>query len=122
MPTLEFYHQSTILTTTVTVRQIAESITLRLIQELPAEEVWLFGSQARGEAGPNSDFDLLAIVGESSKTRYERAVTARKTVSDFHIPKDIIVLTRQEWEKDLRVPSSLSSTVLREGIPLHHAA
>jgi hypothetical protein len=31
---------------------------------------------------------------------------------------DIVVLTREEWENELKAPSSLSSTVAREGIAL----
>jgi len=106
----------------MSIQETAQAIANRLLRELPAEEVWLFGSLARGDAGPDSDLDLLAVTLESSQTRYERAVSARRLVSDFHAPKDIVVLTREEWEKDLRVPSSLSSTVLREGIRLHHAS
>lgn len=106
----------------MTIRESAQAIAERLRRELPAEEVWLFGSQARGDAGPDRDLDLLAVMAGSLQTRYERAVTARRLVSDISVSKDIVVLTRKEWEKDLRVPSSLSSTVQREGIPLHHAA
>lgn len=85
-----------------------------------AESVWLFGSHARNQAGPDSDLDLLAIVPSSSETRYRRAVTARKLIADVPGMADIIVLTEQEWQNELRVPSSLSSTVIREGIPLLH--
>ncbi len=32
-----------------------------LADELPVEEIWIYGSVARGEAGPDSDVDLLLI-------------------------------------------------------------
>jgi hypothetical protein len=41
-------------------------------------------------------------------------------VRDIRFPKDIIVLTRADWERELKAPCSLSSTVLREGIALHN--
>jgi predicted nucleotidyltransferase len=104
------------------VQTTAETIATRLVRDFGAESVWLFGSLARGDAGPDSDMDILAIVPFSNQSRYRRAVAARAVVSDVRIPKDIVVLTRHEWEKELKVPSSLSSTVLREGIPLHHHA
>lgn len=89
---------------------------------MAAEEVWLFGSQARGNATPDSDIDVVAVVADSKESRYRRAVAAHGLLSDVKFPKDVIVLTRQEWEKELKVPSSLSSTVVREGILLSHAS
>lgn len=90
----------------------------RLHEELNAEAVWLFGSHARGDATEDSDYDFLVIVPQSTEERYERAVRARRTVSNIRIPKDVIVLTRAEWERDLQVPASLASAARREGIRL----
>lgn len=91
----------------------------RLKEALGAERIYLFGSHARGTAGPDSDLDFLVVVPSSTKTRYERAVDALRSIRGFGGASDIIVLTRTEWEKELKAPCSLSSTVLREGIPLH---
>jgi predicted nucleotidyltransferase len=97
-----------------TTRQMAA----RLKTGILAERVWLFGSQARGNAGADSDIDLLAVIPHSTASRYQRAVAARRELSDFNVPMDIVVLTHDEWEKELKAPSSLASTVAREGIPL----
>lgn len=96
----------------------AYTISSRLVRDFGAEAVWLFGSQARGEASADSDFDFLVVVPNSTVSRYERAVEARRLVEDVAVPKDIIVLTRSEWELDLGVVCSLNSTVFREGIQL----
>jgi predicted nucleotidyltransferase len=88
---------------------------LRLGKALHARSVWLFGSAARGEAGPDSDIDLLVVVPSSAQPRYKRAQTARQLVSDLRFPKDIIVLTQAEWDEELSVPVSLASTVSVEG-------
>ena len=98
--------------------QEAYAIAERLRRGLAADAVYLFGSHARGDATPDSDLDFLVVVPRSAQSRYERAVAARKLVGDVHFPKDIIVLTRAEWEKGLRAPCSLSSTVIREGVAL----
>jgi predicted nucleotidyltransferase len=97
----------------------ARLIAQRLHHGLAADEVYLFGSHARGEGTPDSDLDFLVVVPQSSKSRYERAVAALRAAGDVPFPKDIIVLTRAEWEKELKAPCSLSSTVLREGILLN---
>ncbi len=102
-----------------TLPEAARVIARRLAQALRPDAIYLFGSHARGEAGPDSDMDFLVVVPESSHTRYTRNVAARRLVGDIPAPKDIVVLTRQEWEAEQRVVCSLASTVLREGILLH---
>jgi predicted nucleotidyltransferase len=94
----------------------ARLIGRRLQNAFAADQVHLFGSHARGTAGPDSDLDFLVVVPASEKSRYQRAVEARGIVHDIVFPKDIIVLTREEWEADLTVVCSLASTVMREGI------
>ncbi len=100
----------------------AHAIARRLRETMAAEEVYLFGSHARGDAGPDSDLDFLAIVPESTKSRYQRAVQARDAIDGVSFPSDIIVLTRAEWEWELKAPCSLSSTVAREGVALHNVS
>lgn len=51
----------------------------------------------------------------SAKSRYERAVDALRYTRKIRFPADIIVMTRDEWERDLEVVCSLASTVKREG-------
>ena len=98
----------------------ARAISRRLTEALAPDLVYLFGSHARGGAGPDSDLDFLFVVGRSTKSGYERAVEAHGLVRDIAAPKDIVVLTRAEWEKQIKAPSSLCSTVLREGILIHN--
>ncbi len=96
----------------------ARIIGQRLRKALGADYVYVFGSHARGQAGPDSDLDFLVVVPTSDRSRYQRAVEARGLVRDIRFPKDIIVLTRADWEDDLQVVCSLASTVYREGIRL----
>lgn len=99
--------------------EAAHAIAARLEKTLRPDAIYLFGSHVRGEAGPDSDLDFLVVVPESIHTRYIRSVEARRLVGDIHASKDIVVLTRQEWEDEQRVVCSLPSTVRREGIRLH---
>jgi len=96
------------------VHQIAK----RLKSQLHAEQVWLFGSKARNDGDADSDTDLLAVIPSSNQSRYQRAVAARRILSEFRIPIDIIVMTQAEWLRELKAPSSLASTVAREGIAI----
>ena len=49
--------------------QIFEQICQLKRQILPNEKVILFGSQARGNAKPDSDWDLLVLLDKDKKTR-----------------------------------------------------
>ncbi len=100
------------------VRQTTREMADQLRFVLGAERVWLFGSQARGNADENSDIDLLAVVPESKLSRYQRAVAARRALAGFNMPMDIMVLTRDEWDHESKAPASLVSTVTREGIAI----
>lgn len=100
-------------------REIANAVAQRLGAELHARGIWLFGSCARDQMSSNSDIDLLVVVAESQEPRYRRAQRAHQLVSDLRVPKDIIVLTQEEWDAQLKVPVSLANTVQKEGILLY---
>jgi len=88
---------------------------------LAPDRVYLFGSRARGDAAPNSDYDFLVVVPHSEKPRYRRDQEAYLALCGSGAAKDIIVLTRAEFESSSRAASSLTSAVLREGILLHES-
>ena len=39
----------------------------RLVFALRADAIWLFGSRARGDARPDSDFDLLVVLPDGQR-------------------------------------------------------
>ncbi len=54
----------------------------------------LFESYARGEAGRDSDVDLL-IVLDQCPNRRQAALAIRRALAGFPVPKDIIVTQRR---------------------------
>jgi len=93
----------------------------RLVEALKPERIFLFGSRARGDAGPDSDYDLLVVVSDSDLPGYKRAMNAFKTLYGMGVAKDVIVLTKEEFESRLEVVCSLPATVQREGLSLYAA-
>jgi predicted nucleotidyltransferase len=87
----------------------------RLRATLRAERIYLFGSRARDEADEDSDFDFLVVVRDSPLPRYKREQRAFRALCGMGISKDVLVLTREEFERGLAVVSSLPATVVREG-------
>ena len=81
--------------------------------------VILFGSYARGDAGPDSDYDLLVIVDDdvpperlSWQSRYE----ARKS---YHRAVDIIACRASVFERKRAVVGSLPHVADQEGVVIY---
>lgn len=83
-------------------------------------KVILFGSHARGDAGPNSDVDFLVIepAVENRLMEWERL---RRALRDFPAPVDIVVLDEQRAEQRAKVPGTMVHHALRDGRVLAHA-
>jgi predicted nucleotidyltransferase len=80
----------------------------------PQTKVILFGSHARGEAGPHSDLDFLVIEPEVQDPADE-SVRLRRTLRGLLLAADVIVVSEdrvREW-RDVR--SSLIGAALAEG-------
>jgi predicted nucleotidyltransferase len=100
---------------------IVTEIVSRLRTAFQPECIYLFGSRARGEAGPDSDYDLLMVLPSSSLPRYQRDQAAFRALAGLGISKDIVVLTRAEFDRQRLARTSLPATVEREGILLYAA-
>jgi predicted nucleotidyltransferase len=87
----------------------------RLVAELRPERIYLFGSRARGDSRPDSDYDLLVVVTASDLTAHRRDLMAFRALCGVGVAKDVVVYTRDEFETRRRAASSLPATVLREG-------
>jgi len=100
---------------------VLAEIVRRLVAACRPERIYLFGSQARGDAGPDSDYDLLVVVPSASLPPHRRDQQAFRALRGVGVAKDVIVWTREEFEARLGAPSSLPATVLREGRLLYAA-
>ena len=98
---------------------LLNSLVERIKAALNPERIYLFGSRAKGETHADSDYDFLVVIPHSEKPRYRRDQEAYLALCGVGVAKDVIVLTREEFETSRRTASSLTSIVLTEGILLH---
>ncbi|HWW66508.1 MAG TPA: nucleotidyltransferase domain-containing protein [Solirubrobacterales bacterium] len=86
----------------------------RLSAAAPGARVILFGSHARGEAGPDSDLDLLVIEPELESRRAE-FVRLREALGAIGVPVDLIVVSAEHVEEWGAVQGTMVNEALREG-------
>ncbi|MBI4409199.1 MAG: nucleotidyltransferase domain-containing protein [Gemmatimonadetes bacterium] len=93
----------------------------RLVNAYRPEQIYLFGSYARGDAGPDSDYDLLLVVPDDAPPERRRARLAYEVLWGTGTAADVLVWTRARFDARAHVVTSLPATVLREGKLLHAA-
>ena len=80
------------------------------------EEVWLFGSLARGDAVPGSDADLMVLLNESHLRFLERPLYYQL---DFcGVGTDVLVYTHAELNRMQSAGNHFFRTIRSEGICL----
>lgn len=93
----------------------------RLVLAFHPDRIYTFGSQVRGEAGPESDIDLLIVVPHASEPAHRLAQAAYHALPVHSLSIDILVMSSDEFERRSRAASSLPATVLKEGRTLYAA-
>jgi uncharacterized protein len=82
------------------------------------QKIILFGSQARGQASAESDYDLL-VIENTSVPRHRRSAPYRRALKNLGHPKDILVWTQSEIDDWKNVPNAFITTAVREGRVLY---
>ena len=100
-------------------QQIFSEIQALKRQLLPNERLILFGSQARGDAREDSDWDLLALIDKEKRSFNENfddyAYPFSEIGDKYGTYISVIVRNKKEW--DLR-PSLLKYNIEQEGIEI----
>ncbi len=90
-------------------------ITRRLVETYRPQRIYLFGSRARGTAGPESDYDLLVVVPDDVPPALRRSARAYEALWGLPTSGDILVWTHTAFIERLHLRASLPATVEREG-------
>jgi predicted nucleotidyltransferase len=93
----------------------------RLTEAYQPQRIYLFGSKARGDAGPDSDYDLLLIVPDEVPPERRRSRLAYQALRGTGTAADVLVWRTSAFDRRLHVVASLPATVVREGILLYAA-
>jgi uncharacterized protein len=98
---------------------IPESLLEDILRTYAPRRIVLFGSAARGTAGPDSDLDLLVVLDDDvppGVLKWERIHEARKS---YKGPVDIIPCRESVLRERARAVGSFAASVLRGGIVVY---
>ena len=89
----------------------------RIAREFRPQRVILFGSHARGAAGPDSDVDLL-VIGPFEGTSFRRSLAILNQL-DIRLPVDLIAYRPEDVERRYAEGDPLIREALDQGEVLY---
>jgi predicted nucleotidyltransferase len=100
---------------------VLDDLVRRIAEQFSPDKIILFGSRARGEAGPDSDIDLLVLFSEVADPN-KRAAELYASLAGFPHPTDIVVSTTSRFERYRNVVNTVYWPASREGKVLYERA
>ena len=95
-------------------------IVKRIVETAQPEKVILFGSTARGDAGPHSDMDFLII--KSTSGRRELINKIRRALYGLDVSIDLVVATPEDVERFKDSHALIYKPALKDGIVVYDVA
>ena len=98
--------------------QLIEEMVQAIVKEVDPRRVYLFGSCARSSDTADSDVDLLIVEDRRfgpERSRWSELKRIRRALKPFRIPKDILVYSRDEFEKWESSINHVVAHAVREG-------
>lgn len=81
--------------------------------------VIVFGSAARGEAGPDSDIDLLVIVDDDTPAEKLTLRAGYQSRRSYHNPADVIPVREATFRANAPIANTLSRAAAEEGVVVY---
>jgi len=101
--------------------KIIDEVKKRLVDKFHPDQIILFGSQARGTANKHSDVDILVICPVKGSRR-ALTLDMYRALEGLGIAKDIVVLTKEEFERNRRISGTIARPAWLEGRVLYENA
>lgn len=91
----------------------------QIVRKVDPVAIYLFGSRARGDARPDSDYDLLIVVPDSFPAAEATVARAFRLTEGRRIPIDALLVREHRFLDRAGKVGTLSYKVAREGVALH---
>src|SRR3990172_1249231 len=96
-------------------KETIEEVKNRLIKTYDPIAIYLFGSYAWGSPTEDSDLDLLIVVDTSNERSFDRTRPGQRALFGLGVSKDMIVYTKEEFEKYAENITTLCHKIKNDG-------
>lgn len=94
------------------------SIVHKITEHINPVKIILFGSRARSDYHPDSDYDLV-IIYDGEKSRREVKLEIRRLFRPPGFSMDLFVLSSKELESQKQIANSLAREITENGIVVY---
>jgi len=91
----------------------------RIVARWKPRQIWLFGSRARGDATPDSDWDLFVVVDDDVDDDELDPGIGRRLRRECGVRADVIPWRASEFAEFRATPNTLAYSVATDGMLLH---
>ncbi len=98
-----------------------DAVVARLVEALDPQAIWLFGSRARGDHRPDSDFDLLVVAKENGRFRSNDYVKTLRPTFDTGVDCEVIPCSLEDFEEARTLQTTLVAQVIEKGKLVYEA-
>ena len=102
--------------------EIIEEVKNRLVKTYNPIAIYLFGSYAWGNPTEDSDLDLLIVVDTSDEKSFKRTIPGHRALRGLDISKDIIVHTKEVFDRRSNEITTLEYKIKKDGKVLYARA
>lgn len=79
----------------------------------------LFGSRARGDEKPDSDYDILVVLEKKERPVIDKLYDGvMDCLMDFNRLVSLKIYSEEQWQYSTKLGTPFSKNVMKEGIPL----
>jgi predicted nucleotidyltransferase len=93
----------------------------RLVAAVHPEMIWLFGSRARGDGRPDSDYDLLVVLPDDEMAEGDPYLRVREPLTGVGLAVDAVPCSLSEFEGSVDQAGTLVHAANREGVLLYES-
>lgn len=98
-----------------------DAVVDRLVRAIDPSAIWLFGSRARGDARPDSDFDLLVVARPGVVVDGGSYFDMYDPVRGMGLGLDVVPCSHEDFQEGRRESQTMVAQIVREGRLLYEA-